>query len=123
MALASFSARLTSAVPMPRERNGGSTVSGPSSKAGTSPMQMGVSRTEPTSSVPMRAVNDSAEHMPLALADAEGAARKAAGTEGALVQPFDRLRVVRRLRQDCQRKFAHARRAISTCADFRSIDP
>jgi hypothetical protein len=45
---------------MPRSRNGGSTVSGPSSSAGVSPMRTGVSRTEPTSSVPMRAVNDSA---------------------------------------------------------------
>ena len=50
---------------MPCERNGGSTVSGPSSSAGVSPMQIGVSRTEPTSSVPMRAVNDSSSTWPL----------------------------------------------------------
>ena len=50
---------------MPRSRNGGSTVSGPSSSAGVSPMQIGVSRSEPTSSVPMRAVNDSASRWPL----------------------------------------------------------
>ncbi len=56
---------------MPRSRNGGSTVSGPSSSAGVSPMQIGVSRTEPTSSVPMRAVNDSVEQMAAALADAD----------------------------------------------------
>jgi hypothetical protein len=44
--------------PTPRSRNAGSTVSGPSSSALVSPMRTGDSRTEPTSSVPMRAVND-----------------------------------------------------------------
>jgi hypothetical protein len=33
-------------------------VSGPSSSAGVLPMRTGVRRTEPTSSVPTRAVND-----------------------------------------------------------------
>ena len=39
-------------------------MSGPSISAGVSPMQIGVSRTEPTSSVPMRAVNDSVSEWP-----------------------------------------------------------
>ena len=82
-------------------------MSGPSSSAGVSPMQIGVSRTEPTSSVPMRAVNDSASVVPAPFADAEGAARIAAGAEGALVQALDRLGVVRGFRQDGQGKFAH----------------
>ena len=34
-------------------------VSGPSSNAGVSPTRIGDSRTEPTSSVPIRAVNES----------------------------------------------------------------
>ena len=58
LALASFSARSSSARPTPRLRNGGSTVSGPSSNALVSPTQIGNCRTEPTSSVPIRAVND-----------------------------------------------------------------
>jgi len=44
--------------PTPRLRNGGSTVNGPSIRAGVSPMQIGNWRTEPTSNVPIRAVND-----------------------------------------------------------------
>ena len=87
---------------MPRSRNGGSTVSGPSSSAGVSPMQIGVSRTEPTSSVPMRAVNDSSSRWPRPSRMRIGGARIAAGAEGALVQPLDRQRVVGGLRQDGQ---------------------
>jgi hypothetical protein len=45
--------------PTPRERNGGSTVSGPSSSAAALPAWTGVSRNDPISSVPMRAVKDS----------------------------------------------------------------
>ena len=99
-ALASFSARSISALPTPH-RNG-STVSGPNSSAGVSPIQIGVKRTEPTSSEPMRAVNDSSSRCLPALADPVGAARIAAGTEGALMQVVDRQRVVGRLRQDGQ---------------------
>ena len=72
-------------------------------------MQIGVSRTEPTSSVPMRAVNDSVEQMTPALADAIGAAGITAGAEGALVQPLDCQRVGLGFRQDGQVKFAHER--------------
>ncbi len=53
-------ARSSNARPTPRSRNGGSTVSGPSISAGVSPMHTGHCRTEPTSRVPIRAVNDSA---------------------------------------------------------------
>ncbi len=59
LAFAASSARAINAWPMPRSRNGGSTVRGPSSSARASPIRIGESRTEPTSSVPTRAVNES----------------------------------------------------------------
>ena len=72
-------------------------------------MQIGVSRTEPTSSVPMRAVKDRSRDG-RALANPESGARITPRPEGALVQPLDRQRVVGGLRQNCQREFAHARK-------------
>jgi hypothetical protein len=75
-------------------------------------MRIGVSRTEPTSSVPMRAVNDSS--MAHALAQPIGRLGEAAGTEGALVQALDRRRVVGRFRQNGERGFGHRR--ICPCA-------
>ena len=82
-------------------------VSGPSSSAGVSPIRTGDSRTEPTSSVPMRAVKDSARSCADALADAIGGAGIAAGAEGALMQPLDRQRVVCGFRQDGDGKVGH----------------
>ena len=82
-------------------------VSGPSSSAGVSPMRTGVRRTEPTSSVPMRAVKDRSRRCADALTDAERGAREAPGTEGALVQPLDGERVVGRFRQDGDREIVH----------------
>ena len=56
---------MASASPMPRERNAGSTVSGPSSIMSTAAPSAGRTSTgvmmlEPTSSVPTCATNDSA---------------------------------------------------------------
>ena len=92
---------------MPRSRNGGSTVSGPSSNAAALPMRTGESRTEPTSSVPMRAVNESSSRWPDPFTDAIGGLGVATRTEGALVQPLDRDRVRGSLRHDVDGKVDH----------------
>src|SRR6185295_16226239 len=55
------------------------------------------------------------------LADAIGGARIAAGTESALVQPLDRLRVVRSFGQDGDRQIGHGRRGDYHLARARSI--
>ena len=89
--------------PTPRLRNGGSTVSGPSIRAGVSPMQIGSWRTEPTSNVPIRAERQ-VEQMIDMLAQV-GAQHKTARPEGAFMQALDRLRVLWCFGQDGDVKF------------------
>ena len=71
------------------------------------PAFTGVRRTEPTSSVPTSAVNDRSRQMRRALAQPEGGAREAAGSEGALVQPLDRIGVARALGANDEGKRGH----------------
>jgi hypothetical protein len=66
-----------------------------------SPIRTGDSRTEPTSSVPTRAVNETSAMGDL-LAQAIRGLGVAAGPERALVQPVDRRRIFRRLRLNGQ---------------------
>ncbi len=70
-------------------------------------MRTADSRTEPTKSVPMRAVNDSAERVGDLLAQTIGRFGIAARPERAFVQPLDRRSVARRLGNDGERNIVH----------------
>src|ERR1700729_3030293 len=110
-AFAASSDRVTRASPIPWLRNTGSTIKGPSSRAETSPMAIGVMAEAPTKSVPTRAAKLSAGSAgggPRAGEGGEarrrsggrrpggaiGRTRESARAEHALVEAFDRLDVV-----------------------------
>src|SRR6202021_2586997 len=82
-AFAASSDRVTRASPIPWLRNTGSTIKGPSSRAETSPIAIGV-----MAEAAQVRVGGSR------LADAIGRARESARAERAVVEAFDRLDVV-----------------------------
>ena len=108
-AFAASSERVTRASPMPWLRNTGSTINGPSSRAGAPPMAIGVMADAPTNSVPTRATKLSRRIGRRRFADAIGGAGEPAGTEDAFVEAFDRLRVVIRRRLQDEGEVGHRR--------------
>ena len=92
---------------MPRLRNTGSTISGPSRSAGVSPIKIGVIALAPTSSGPTRATKLSERSARRRLAQAIGGAGETAGAEHALVEAQDRFAVGGRLRFEHERQIGH----------------